>query len=154
LLSPSVEKINQSIEIIRSNKGRLMLFGNHSMYSFDILQQGQTEANGLVLSVFWHASENTSSAYATTAQKLWGGAGSWRTAMAYDATKAIGLGLSAGAGRVQIQKALSSPNFTINGATGLVRFLPSGDRQGSGRLVKVLPGKASGTGYDFISFKP
>jgi branched-chain amino acid transport system substrate-binding protein len=154
LLSPSVEKINQSIEIIRSNKGRLMLFGNHSMYSFDILQQGQAEANGLVLSVFWHASENSGSAYSTAAQKLWGGAGSWRTAMAYDATKAIGLGLSTGAGRVQLQKSLSSPSFTISGATGSVRFLPSGDRQGSSRLVKVLPGKVSGTGYDFISLKP
>ena len=154
LLSPSVEKINQAIEIIRSNKGRLTLFGNHSMYSFDILQQGQTEANGLVLSVFWHSSESSNSAYSTAAQKLWGGAGSWRTAMAYDATKAIALGLKAGFRRDQLQRTLSSSSFTMNGATGSVRFLPSGDRQGSGLLVKVLPGKNSGTGYDFVGIKP
>jgi branched-chain amino acid transport system substrate-binding protein len=154
LLSPSVEKINQAIEIIRSNKGRLTLFGNHSMYSFDILQQGQIEANGLVLSVFWHASESSNVSYSTTAQKLWGGAGSWRTAMAYDATKAIALGLKTGFRRDQLQKTLSNSSFTIDGATGSVRFLPSGDRQGNGLLVKVLPGKNSGTGYDFVSLKP
>jgi branched-chain amino acid transport system substrate-binding protein len=154
LLSPSVEKLNQTIEIIRSNKGRLALFGNHSMYSFDVLQQSQAEANGLVLSVFWHSSNNSNGAYAATAQKLWGGGGSWRTAMAYDATKAIALGLNSGVKREQLQKALSSPSFAMSGATGSIRFLPSGDRQGNGLLVKVLPGKASGTGYDFVSLKP
>jgi branched-chain amino acid transport system substrate-binding protein len=154
LLSPSVEKINQTIEIIRSNKGRLALFGNHSMYSFEVLQQSQADANGLVLSVFWHSSNNSNAVYSATAQKLWGGGGSWRTAMAYDAAKAIALGLNSGFKRDQLQKALSSSSFTISGATGSIRFLPSGDRQGSGLLVKVLPGMSSGTGYDFISLKP
>jgi branched-chain amino acid transport system substrate-binding protein len=151
LLSPSVEKLNQTIEIIRSNKGRLALFGNHSMYSFDVLEQSQAEANGLILSVFWHSSNNSSGKYSTNAKKLWGGSGSWRTAMAYDATKAITLGLSSGLKRDQLQKALSSASFAMSGATGSIRFLPSGDRQGNGLLVKVLPGKSSGTGYDFVS---
>jgi branched-chain amino acid transport system substrate-binding protein len=154
LLSPSVEKLNQALEIIRSNNGRLALFGNHSMYSFDVLKQGQTEANGLVLSVFWHASESKNSSFTRDAKKFWGGSGSWRTAMAYDATKAIATGLSAGLQRDQLQKVLSGPSFAFNGATGTVRFLPSGDRQGNGLLVKVLPGKASGAGYDFVSLKP
>jgi branched-chain amino acid transport system substrate-binding protein len=154
VLSPSVEKLNQSIEIIRSNNGRLALFGNHSMYSFDVLKQGQTEANGLVLSVFWHSSEGKNSAFSRDAQQFWGGAGSWRTAMAYDATKAIATGLNTGLRRDQLQKVLSGPSFTMNGATGKVQFLPSGDRQGNGLLVKVLPGKSSGAGYDFVSLKP
>ncbi|WP_404788738.1 ABC transporter substrate-binding protein [Altericista sp. CCNU0014] len=154
LLSPSVEKLNQAIEIIRSNNGRLALFGNHSMYSFDVLKQGQTEANGLVLSVFWHSSEGKNISFSGDAKKLWGGSGSWRTAMAYDATKAIATGLNAGLRRDQLQKTLSGERFAVNGATGAVRFLPSGDRKGNGLLVKVLPGKVSGAGYDFVSLKP
>jgi branched-chain amino acid transport system substrate-binding protein len=154
LLSPSVEKTNQAIEIVRSNKGRLALFGNHSLYSFDVLQQGQAEANGLVLSVFWHASDTRNTTYSSVAQKLWGGGGSWRTAMAYDATQAIALGLNSGFKRERLQRSLASASFTMKGATGLVRFLPTGDRQGNGLLVKVLPGKSSGTGYDFVALKP
>ncbi len=153
LLAPSVEKLNQATEIVRSSKGRLALFGNHSMYSFDMLQQGQPEANGMVISVFWHSSEAKNISFSADSKKFWNGAGSWRTAMAYDATKSIALGLNSGLRREQLRKTLSGPNFSVKGATGLVRFLPSGDRQGDGLLVKVQPGKSSGTGYDFVSLK-
>jgi branched-chain amino acid transport system substrate-binding protein len=153
LLAPSVEKLNQAIDVVRSNKGRLALFGNHSMYSFDLLQQGQTEANGMVLSVFWHSSEAKNISFSSDAKQLWNGSGSWRTAMAYDATKAIAVGLNSGLRRDQLQRAFSGPNFLVKGATGTVRFLPSGDRQGEGLLVKVQHGKSSGTGYDFVSLK-
>jgi branched-chain amino acid transport system substrate-binding protein len=154
LLAPSVEKINPAIEVMRSSKNRLALFANHSMYSFDLLQQGQTEASGAVLSVFWHSSEAKNISFSSDAKKLWNGSGSWRTAMAYDATKSIAVGLNSGFRRDQLQRALAGPNFSIQGATGTVRFLPSGDRQGDGLLVKVQPGKSSGTGYDFVSLKP
>jgi branched-chain amino acid transport system substrate-binding protein len=154
LLAPSVEKLNQATEVIRSSKGRLALFGNHSMYSFDMLQQGQTEANGMVLSVFWHSAEAKNISFSSDSKKLWNGSGSWRTAMAYDATKAIALGLNSGLRRDQLRRALSDSNFSVKGATGTVRFLPSGDRLGDGVLVKVQPGKSSGTGYDFVSLKP
>ncbi len=154
LLAPSVEKLNQATDVIRSSKGRLALFGNHSMYSFDMLQQGQTEANGMVLSVFWHSSEAKNISFSSDSKRFWNGAGSWRTAMAYDATKSIALGLNSGLHRDRLRKALSGSNFSVKGATGTVRFLPSGDRQGDGLLVKVQPGKSSGTGYDFVSLKP
>ncbi len=84
---------------------------------------------------------------------MWGGSGSWRTATAYDATEAILTGLKSGQTREQLQKALSDPNFSIEGATGEVRFQPSGDRIAKGVLVKVQPGKSSGTGYDFVPLK-
>lgn len=74
--------------------------------------------------------------------------------MAYDATKVAIAGLKSGISRDQLQKALSHSGFSVNGATGVVQFLPSGDRKGTGILVRIQPGKTSGTGYDFVPFQP
>ena len=153
LLVPSVDKINQATDVARANKGRLALFGNHTMYTFETLQQGQVDANGMVLAVVWHPTAIPDSSFPVNASKFWGGAGSWRTAMAYDATKAVITGLKSGTTRDQLQKALSNSGFSFNGATGAIQFLPSGDRQGSAILVKVQPGGNSGTGYDFVPLR-
>jgi branched-chain amino acid transport system substrate-binding protein len=84
---------------------------------------------------------------------MWGGSGSWRTATAYDATEAILTGLKSSQTREQLQKTLSEPRFSVKGAVGNIEFQPSGDRFAKGILVKVQPGKASGTGYDFVPLK-
>ena len=83
----------------------------------------------------WSVFENGGEVLPTvtvTARKMWGGAGSWRTAMAYDATKAIIAGLQSGLKRSQLQKALSTPGFSFEGATGTIQFLPSGDHNMKG----------------------
>ncbi len=154
LLAPFVNKINQAIEVAQANQGRLALLGSHTMYTFQTLQQGQVNTNGMVLPVAWHPAVSPNNAFAINAKKFWRGAGSWRTAMSYDATMAVFTGLKSGSNREQLQKALSNSGFSFNGATGAVRFLPSGDRQGSGILVRVQPGTASGAGYDFVPFRP
>ena len=74
--------------------------------------------------------------------------------MAYDATAAAIIGLRSGNSREQLQKALSNSGFSINGATGTVKFLPTGDRNAPGTLVKIRLGKTSATGFDFVPFKP
>lgn len=153
-LAPSVDKLNQAVDVARANKGRLPLLGSHTMYAFDTLQQGQADFNGMVLAVAWHPEAIPGNQFALKAKKFWGGAGSWRTAMAYDATVAAIAGLKSGNSREQLQKALSNSGFSINGATGRVKFLPTGDRNTAGTLVKIRPGKISGTGYDFAPFKP
>ncbi len=153
LLAPSVDRINQATNVARANKGRLAIFGSHTMYTFETLQQGQVDVNGIVLAVVWHSTALPANPFSVNAQKFWGGAGSWRTAMAYDATKAVITGLKSGATRDQLQKALSNSGFSVDGATGVIQFLPSGDRQGSAILVKVQPGGNSGTGYDFVPFR-
>jgi branched-chain amino acid transport system substrate-binding protein len=80
----------------------------------------------------------------------------WRTAMAYDAAKAIVVGLESESkpNRQQLQATLGNPDFTFPGATGKVQFLPSGDRNLKGVLVKIASGNQSGTGYDFKTLKP
>lgn len=149
LLAPDVNKIGQAVEVAQSNRSRLTLFGSHTMYTYNTLQQGQADVNTMVLSVPWHPSVFPNSSFVANAKRFWGGAGSWRTALAYDASMAIFTGLKSGANREQIQKALSNSGFMLKGATGVVKFLPSGDRQELGTLVRVQPGRYSGTGYDF-----
>lgn len=154
LIAPSLYNTNQAIELIRANKKRLPLLGNQTMYGIETLRQGQVDANGMVLAATWHPQAIPGSSFPTNARKLWGGSGSWRTAMAYDATEAVFTGLKSGLSREQLQKTLSNSGFSFNGATGPIQFLPSGDRQGKGLLIKIQPGKDSGTGYDFVSFQP
>jgi branched-chain amino acid transport system substrate-binding protein len=106
-----------------------------------------------VLSVPWHPALAKGSPFALNAKKLWGSSGNWRTAMAYDATLSIISGLKSGQSRDQVQKVLSNSGFSLKGATGSLQFLPSGDRLMKVTLVKVQPGKESGTGYDFAPLK-
>jgi branched-chain amino acid transport system substrate-binding protein len=151
LLIPSVNRIDRAIEVAQANQHRLAMFGSHTMYTFVTLQHGQVDINGTILAVPWHPSVNRDTTFLINAKQLWGGAGSWRTAQAYDATEVAIAGLKKGLKRDTLQKTLSNPGFSFKGATGDVRFIPSGDRQGSVVLVKIQPGKASGTGYDFVA---
>lgn len=153
LLAPAVEKLNRAMEIVQANQGKIPLLGGHSLYTFETLQKGLEDVNGMTLAVPWDPSEAKGSAYAKTAQNLWGGVGSWRTAMAYDATKVIATGLQSKQERTSLQAALGDQSFMVKGATGTIAFLPTGDRNKPGTLMKILPGKQSGTGYDFVTVK-
>ena len=156
LLAPSIYNVNQAIAVVQANKKRLPLLGNQTMYSFETLQQGSADANGMILSVAWHSGDNTDRVFTEEAQSQWGGDVGWRTAMAYDATKAMVVGLESELkpNRQQLQATLANPDFTFTGATGIVTFLPSGDRNLKGVLVTVESGDRSGVGYDFVPVEP
>ena len=156
LLAPSIYNVNQAISVVQANKKRLPLLGNQTMYSFETLQQGSADANGIILSVAWHSGDNTDRVFTEEAQSQWGGDVGWRTAMAYDATKAMVVGLESELkpNRQQLQATLANPDFTFTGATGIVTFLPSGDRNLKGVLVTVESGDRSGVGYDFVPVEP
>jgi branched-chain amino acid transport system substrate-binding protein len=149
LLAPSVDRLNQAIAIAQASRGRLTLLSSPTLYTFETLQQGQAATNGLILAVAWHPTAFNNN-FSSAATALWGGPVNWRTAMAYDATEAIIQGLQQNRTRSGLQQALSNPGFQATGATGEIRFLPSGDRDARLILVKVQPGNVSGTGYDFV----
>lgn len=149
LLNPSVRQVDQAVGIAAANNGRLTLLGNHSLNTYKTLKEGQDDVNGMVLAVAWYPPESANS-FTQDAQKLWGGAVNWRTAMAYDATQSISEAIASGAERQKIQQALANPEFSARGATSNITLLPSGDRNLRGTLVQVQPGKKSGTGYDFV----
>jgi branched-chain amino acid transport system substrate-binding protein len=154
VLLGSIRTLNQAISVIQANQGRLTLLGNHSLNTYSTLQQGQKEANGMVLTVAWHPKEKTNKTFVHDAQKLWGGEVNWRSAMAYDASMAVFNAISADSTREQVQMTLSNPLFKTEGANESIQFLPSGDRNMKGALVKIEPGNKSGTGYDFVLFEP
>jgi branched-chain amino acid transport system substrate-binding protein len=151
LLIPSVDKINQALDVARANQNRLTILGNDVMYTYETLKVGQSDIKGIVIPTAWHPNATADPTYNQNAVKLWGMPGNWRTATAYDATKALIAGLSTAKTRQELQQALSNPGFAEQGALGTINFKLSGDRQSNVTLIKVQPGKSSGTGYDFVS---
>ncbi|MCY7323974.1 MAG: ABC transporter substrate-binding protein [Phormidesmis sp. CAN_BIN36] len=161
VLLPDAETLTQALEVAKTNANRLPLLAGDAFYRIESLQQGGQALNGLILPVQWHPLKSSNPQFAQAGSKLWGGDVNWRSAMGYDALQTLRAARSAGnisptsgvQGRVAFAQALSGSNFTANGATEAIRFLPSGDRNGTIVLVKVQPGSRSGTGYDFVPLK-
>jgi branched-chain amino acid transport system substrate-binding protein len=148
---PSVEK---TILIIQANNRRLPLLGGDSIYiSPAILEDAGAQALGMVVAVYWDIDADQKSDFPERSARLWGGAEvNWITAMSYDATQAFisAMKLNADVTRANIQATLSSDDFSVMGASGTVRFLPNGDRNGKAQLVEVQPEPSSRFGYDFV----
>jgi hypothetical protein len=112
--------------------------------------QGGDGIVGMVVAIPWHIDSNPKSEFATKSKNLWGAKVSWRTALAYDATLALITGIERNPTRSGVQKALSSKDFLINGASGTVQFLPSGDRKNAPvQLVKIIPSNGTQSKYEF-----
>lgn len=150
-LAPSVRKVDNALEIAAANDDRLTLLGNHSLNTYATLKQGRGDVNGMILSVPWYPKSITRNSFFTNAQELWGGGVNWRTAMAYDATQTLSKAITSGTKRQNLQQTLTNSDFSARGATSEISFLPSGERNLKGALVKIAPGKRSGTGYDFVA---
>lgn len=151
ILAPHVDRINKAIEVVQANEGQLALFGSPTLYTSQTLESGQANVNQMVLAVPWHPAANSRNYFTTNATNLWGGQVNWRTATAYDATQVIITGLKeVNISRTRLQKLLSNPEFTADGATGKIEFLPTGDRNGAAILIKVQPSSESLTGYEFV----
>ncbi|MEM6614608.1 MAG: ABC transporter substrate-binding protein [Cyanobacteria bacterium P01_C01_bin.72] len=145
----ALETLDKTFLIAQMNEGELPLLGGDSLYKPRTLQLGQKNVIDMVLVVPWDT-ENTDSGFVELATNLWGGKVNWRSALAYDATMALGTAIKQSATREGIQQALLEPNFAADGASGEITFLPTGDRAGKVRLVRVKAGTSSGFGYDFV----
>jgi branched-chain amino acid transport system substrate-binding protein len=104
----------------------------------------------MVLAVPWHILGNPNSQFPKAASQLWGGEVNWRTALAYDAAKALIAGIGRNPSRSGVQQALSSPGFSAAGAAGDIKFLASGDRNQAVQLVMIQSGKRTSFGYEFV----
>ncbi|MDZ7955711.1 ABC transporter substrate-binding protein [Nostoc sp. DedQUE09] len=150
LLMPSIRNIYFATKVAQEVKGRKPLFASETMYSATTLQNGK-DLEGMVLPVYWHRNANKDNPFAKNAFQLWNAQVNQRTAGAYDALQAIIAGLKEDSTREGLQRVLSNPNFSTSGATGMIQFSPSGERQGEAMLVKIerCESCSSGTGYDF-----
>lgn len=153
VLIPSVSRLPAAIAVAQANQQQLALFGSSALYTFETLEKGQSSVSGMVLPVPWHPAAFSGNAFPQEAIQLWGGEVNWRSALAYDATQVITTALSQGnPTRQGIQQALANPNFSSEGATGAIRFLPSGDRNSAPIFVKIAreSRSKSNTGFDFV----
>ncbi|MEH2371699.1 ABC transporter substrate-binding protein [Nostoc sp.] len=153
VLGVYVDKIKQGLAVVQSNQGQLTVFGSPTLFTDETLKEGRG-INGLIISAPWYPAAFPYNIFPQKAQELWGATVSWRTATAYDATLAIIAGLQRTNKRDELQKVLHSPDFSVDGATGKIQFLASGDRKDNPIfLVKVqqIPGTDK---YEFVPIQP
>lgn len=147
LITSHVDRLERAIALAQVNRGRLALFGSPTLYTIKTLEQGRDWVNGLVLPAVWHPQAHPANSFQQEARRRWGGKVNWRTATAYDATRAIVTAFRPGMTRSDLQQALRSPGFVAQGAGEAVQFLPSGDRLGKVLLVQV---KSGPSGSNFV----
>ena len=154
MLAFTLSSIDIPIQVMAMNQEKLPILASDSLYSPRVLEAGRDNAVGLTVAVPWHTLSHTQTPFVNTASSLWGGDVNWRTAMAYDATMALVAGIEADATREGVATALAAPNFTVDGATGPVRFFATGDRNQPSQLVQVVEGNRTRSGYEFVPIAP
>jgi branched-chain amino acid transport system substrate-binding protein len=150
MLASNSATIDQALQVVQVNAKRLPLLAGDGAYTAKMLQIGGAGATDMVLAVPWHILADSQSNFLQTSKQLWNAEVSWRTALAYDAARALIVGLGRNPTRTGIQQALSASDFSAKGASGAIRFLPSGDRNRAVQLVTVKPGNRTSYGYDFV----
>ncbi|MEG4503085.1 ABC transporter substrate-binding protein [Microcoleus sp. F6_B4] len=150
MLASNSATLDQALQVVQVNAKRLPLLAGDDAYTAKTLQIGGAGATDMVLAVPWHILADPQSNFPQTSKQLWNAEVSWRTALAYDAAIALIVGLGRNPTRTGIQQALSASDFSANGASGPIRFLPSGDRNRAVQLVTVKPGNRTSYGYEFV----
>jgi branched-chain amino acid transport system substrate-binding protein len=151
MLAPHPETQDKALQVVQINQKKLNILAGDNMYSLKTLEVGRDTALNMVIAIPWHIDGNVSSGFPKNSRQLWNADVNWRTALAYDATEALIAALKKNPKREEIQKTLISSDFSINGASGGVSFLPTGDRNAPVQLVKVAPGNRSRVGFDFVA---
>ncbi|MEH1786711.1 ABC transporter substrate-binding protein [Nostoc sp.] len=149
MLAANTETLDKALQVIQINQKKLTLLAGDDVYTAKTLEIGREQAAGMVVAVPWHIDSDPKSDFPQKSRQLWGADVSWRSALSYDATVALIRALKSNPTRLGVQEALASSDFSASGASGTIRFLPSGDRNAPVQLVKIVPGSRSGTGYDF-----
>ncbi len=152
MLATNTATLDQALQVIQVNDGKLALLAGDDAYAPKILQIGGRGTLDMVVAIPWHILAHPQDSFTQESRKLWQGDVSWRSAMAYDATEALisALNFSPNPTRETVQQALANSNFTAIGAGNEITFLPSGDRNQAVQLVKIVEGNRSGFGFDFV----
>lgn len=149
ILVPSSDTLSKALQITRVNEQDLPILAGDDVYNPDTLKVGE-DVVGMVVAIPWHIENNRFSDFVQTADDLWGADVNWRTAMAYDATQTFAAAIAVSPSRSGVAESLSGSGLSVEGATGAIRFLPSGDRNQAFELVTIQPGTRTSFGYDFV----
>jgi branched-chain amino acid transport system substrate-binding protein len=104
----------------------------------------------MVIAIPWDIDTDPKSQFVLQSRQLWGAEVNWRTALAYNATKALIAAMQKSPTREGIQHTLASNDFSTPGAADPVQFLPSGDSNAPVQLVRVVRNAKTSTGNDFV----
>lgn len=154
VLLPNSGQLDRALQVVQINQRQLALLGGDSVYAPKTLEIGGEAVVGMVVAVAWDILSNSRSPFVVNSRRLWGGDVNWRTAMAYDGSQALITAIQQDPTRKGVMQTLRSGKFAAPGASGPVRFLPSGDRNAPVQLVKVAPGTRSRYGFDFVPVRP
>jgi branched-chain amino acid transport system substrate-binding protein len=154
LLAPNTDSLYKALAVAQANDKRLPLLGGDDVYGERTLQNGGAATEGMVVAIAWHVYGTLTSAdFRNQSIQLWGTAGvNWRTAMSYDAAKALitAIQRQSQPTRTGTQQVLSSTDFFTKGASGTIQFESSGDRRNPPlQLVKVVKAQPPRTYYYF-----
>lgn len=152
MLAPNTSTLDRAYQVIEVNQQRMPVIGTSTLYNPNTLRL-DTNAVGLIVAIPWIIQNHESSSFVRESRRLWGGNVSWRTASAYDAATALATAIDEDATRTGVARVLGSSDFSAEGATDMIRFLPSGDRNQPLQLVRVVRGDRSGLRYDFVPIK-
>ncbi|MGB3267353.1 MAG: bifunctional serine/threonine-protein kinase/ABC transporter substrate-binding protein [Microcoleus sp.] len=121
------KSLENAFEIMKLNGDRNWIVGAWTLMRLQTLElaSGQQKLfKKLIMSVGWHPLNSPNKEFPQQARSLWGGDVNTRTASNYDAARAIikGLEMQQQPSREGMQKTLSSPDFSADGATGTIQF--------------------------------
>ncbi len=152
VLLPNTGTLNKALQVVSVNQKQLPVIAGDDAYSPTTLEVGGTNGQDMVVAIPWHIDASPDAGFPQRSRDLWYATVNWRTALSYDAVQAIAQALRTSPSREGVQKALSDPSFQSNGASGAIRFLPSGDRNATIQLVEVQPGNGPG-GFSFVPLR-
>ena len=148
VLLPDSGTLNQTLQVVSVNQNQLPIIAGDDVYAPTTLEVSGATGEGMLIAIPWHIEASPDPSFADRSRDLWFATVNWRTALSYDAVQAIAQALRSNPSREGVQTALSSSGFQADGASGEIRFLPSGDRNAGVQLVEIQPGEGPG-GFRF-----
>lgn len=150
MLAPNTPMLDKALEVVNANRQKLPILGGDAVLQARTRAIGGKNALGMVIASPWNSLDNSQSDFLRQARSLWREDITWRTALAYDATQALIAATENNSTRVDVQQALTAWDFSANGASSKVKFLPSGDRIADVELVKLVSSPQDQYGSNFI----
>ena len=150
MLAVDTPKLDRALEVVEANSQKLPILGGDAVIQAKTREIGGENAVGMVLASPWTLKDPSQSDFLRLARSLWGEEVGWRTALAYDAVQALIAAMENNPTRVGVRQALTAPSFSVDGASGTIDFLPSGDRSATVKLVRLVSSPRDKYGYNFV----
>ena len=171
-LAPHIDRIHEAIAIAKVNHRqpndlRLKLYSGSVLYTSKTLEdpEGRKAIAEMLLNVFWHPDAKIEHPYLARADTMWrqprwkkqidrldSSILTWRSAMSYDATRAIieAARQTSKPTRSNLQQALSQEDFSFDGATGKVAFRYGERVIWQVFIVQIQPSERTIHNLDFV----